>query len=108
MENRKRIYISGQVSGLSRNTYYENFALAELSIAFRGNIPLNPVKLCEEAGLERYSDCMLLCIQSLKNSDGCYFLKNWKCSSGAKIEREFVDLLQQLNPVYELFFETED
>jgi len=72
-----------------------------------GYTVLNPVTICEVAGAKSYGECLLLCVQALKSADGIYLLKNWKESSGAKVEREIAELLASVNPKFVTIYESE-
>jgi hypothetical protein len=104
---KKQYYIAGKISGLPRTEYYEKFELAELALLLKGYNFVNPVKLCEQAGIRNddYPGLMLCCIQALKKCDGIYILNNYLDSCGAKIEREVALLLSQLNPDFEILYQ---
>jgi hypothetical protein len=82
-----KIYISGQITGLTFADAYSNFEFAEKYInSLTNHISVNPMKL-EHAHDQSWESFMLEDIKALFFCDGIYMLKNWEQSKGAKIER---------------------
>lgn len=84
---KKRIYISGKITG--NENHIEEFTSAEYMLRERQEcIVFNPIKLgviFEGSTWEQY---MLADLMILELCDTIYMLKNWKESKGAIIEHE--------------------
>ena len=86
----KRIYLSGQISGLCREEYTANFAKAEELLRKDGYQVVNPTRtilsrwpLCRWA---KYRHYLIYDIWLLLHCDYIYKLPGWKESRGAQIE----------------------
>ena len=80
----KKIYIAGPVTGLDIVVVKRAFSAAEERIAYRGDVPVNPLRLCSSAW--DWRKCLRNCIKALVDCDGIYMLKGWRNSKGAKLE----------------------
>lgn len=92
--SKKRIYISGPISGT--DDWLERFARAEADIekmhaAIGEEVEvINPARIDMPKGTtwQQYIDISL---QMLRGCDGIYMLANWRFSKGAKLERLYAD-----------------
>lgn len=80
--DKKRIYISGKISGDEEN-FAQKFAAKEKELTEQGYLVFNPVKHPDMFTWEQFLELDLL---ALKFCDSVYFLNDWKDSRGAKIE----------------------
>jgi len=81
---RKRIYISGKITGLE-NEASALFAQAEKEVLAMGFTPVNPMGLDHKHDLT-WQSFMRQDVKALCDCDGIYMLSNWRESNGAKIE----------------------
>ena len=88
-----RIYIAGRITDLDPDEAANNFQFAEMIVAERGHVPLNPLKLVDQAetnadGSPRtYRQQLADAIHvMLTQADAVLFLANWHESRGARIE----------------------
>lgn len=93
---KKRVYISGQITGLDEREYKAFFKLAEDILRQFGYDPINPAALDETENTEHWSwhDYMKRDIKLLCGCDYIYLLPNWRNSKGAKFEYMIADMLQ--------------
>jgi len=82
----KKIYISGQITGLKLEESYRLFHEAEAELIKLGHEPVNPMKLIPYDPLFSWEDYMIKDIEILLKCDGIYMLRNWGVSRGARIE----------------------
>ena len=87
----KRVYISGQMTGLSREEYQARFAKAEKLLRDEGYAVTNPARLppCCWPWLYRlmgYRLTLLYDLWMLSRCDLIYKIPGWKESHGANIE----------------------
>ena len=88
---RKRIYISGKMSGLTKEEYGRKFSDAKNYLEKLGYEAVDPsVVSCE---IIPYKDIMWADLRILMDCDGIYMLDNWKDSKGAKAEYYFADAI---------------
>lgn len=80
-----KIYISGQITGLSQEVYENLFSEAEEMLEGLGFCPVNPLKngLPETSSWEQH---MGRDIELLLGCNAIYLLDNWTTSRGARIE----------------------
>ncbi len=78
---KKRIYLSGKISG--DDNYAQKFADKEKELTEKGFLVFNPAKHPNMFSWEEFMELDLL---ALKNCDSIYLLSDWKDSRGAKIE----------------------
>lgn len=87
----KTTYISGPVSGLDREEAGRRFRAAEKMIKERGEIPINPLSLCDED--LTYEECMREDIMTmLQNADKIYMLEGYEDSPGAGLELDVAEM----------------
>ena len=88
---KKKIYISGQISGLPTDKAIENFERAEKIIVSEGADPVNPMKngLPENAPWELH---MALDIVLLIGCEAVFLLQDWDHSRGATLEKTIAEL----------------
>ena len=94
---KKKIYISGPITGLERHVYLNNFADAELKLRAMGYKVINPTKLLPSRFLWIYKIIgykltLLYDIWHLLNCDGIYMIDGWQWSKGARLERAIAQL----------------
>jgi hypothetical protein len=94
----KRIYITGKITGLLPDEYERNFDLASLDLMFRGYEPTNPVELYFDTNSDDGYSSIERCLLKLATCDGVYFLRNWKESNRARIEKIVADIIKNYNP----------
>lgn len=83
----KKIYISGQITGLDYKVAKELFSKAEYELKSMGFIPVNPMTIKHDHD-ETWLSYMKQDIKALMDCDGIYLLSNWMFSKGATIERD--------------------
>ena len=98
---RKRIYISGKITGLSLADARENFSSAAFTVWWNGYDPVNPM----ENSFNRINGVpwalhMFFDIILLLQCRGIYMQSNWRDSRGARIEYKIAKFLN-----YESIFE---
>lgn len=93
---KKRVYISGQITGLDEREYKAFFKQAEGILRQFGYDPINPTALDETENTEYWDwhDYMKRDIKLLCDCDYIYLLPNWSKSRGAKFEYMIADMLQ--------------
>lgn len=79
----KRIYISGQITGLSKRRWYKNFKKAERRLLAAGYDVINPAKNMMNLTYDEY---MAIDLMLLERCDAIYMLDNWRASKGARKE----------------------
>lgn len=82
---KKKVYISGQITGLSEEEYKNNFNSAELYLTGLGYDVVNPVAY-DTIPNGTWTDYMRRDIKLLMDCDYIYMLDNWTESTGAKTE----------------------
>ena len=94
--NPKKVYISGQITGLDENEYKKLFNEAEDILVAFGYDPVNPIALDEAEDTTGWTwhDYMKRDIKLLCGCDYIYLLPNWAKSKGAKVEYMVADILQ--------------
>lgn len=81
----KRIYISGQITGLPRSEWFAKFERVEQQLLAAGHNVINPAKNMMRLTYDEY---MAIDLMLLENCDAIYMLDNWKKSKGACQELE--------------------
>ena len=94
---KKKIYISGPITGLERHVYLKNFDDAELKLRAMGYNVINPTKLLPSRFLWIYKIIgykltLLYDIWHLLNCDGIYMIDGWQWSKGARLEKNIADV----------------
>jgi len=81
------IYIAGRISDLDPDEAANNFMFAEMIVAERGHVPLNPLKMVDQTEGRKYGEYLADALQiMLTQADAVLFLANWHESRGARIE----------------------
>ena len=80
-----KIYISGQMTGLTEHRIKHHFGEAEKYLRQEGFVPVNPAVLQGVPGLE-HDEYMAIDLTMLSLCDAIYMLRGWEESNGAKIE----------------------
>ena len=84
-----KVYISGKISGLSKEEYMKNFAEAEELLSQHHSV-INPAKtngtLPSDTTYEEYMD---ISMKLLSFCDAIFMLRNWKDSIGANAEHAY-------------------
>ena len=90
----KKIYISGQITGLSQAEAEKLFDQAETQL--KGiepqSIAINPMKI-EHNHDKSWLNFMKQDIKALMDCDAIYLLKNWQSSKGAMVEYQLAQAL---------------
>lgn len=84
---KKKIYISGQISGLTRPEYVANFLAAARLLNAQGYDVVNPLFNGVDA-TQPWQVHMKADIRLLIECDAIFMLSNWELSNGATLERE--------------------
>ena len=92
---KKKVYISGQITGLEKETYTALFSYAEKKIESAGYTAINPARLddCENPEKMEWSDFLRRDIKLLCGCDYICLLPNWKESRGARLEATIAEQL---------------
>lgn len=96
---RTKIYISGQITGLTPEEYAALFFAAEKRLIEQGYDVTNPLNNGVAPG-EPWQEHMKADIRLLLECDAIYMLPNWELSTGATLERNIAQTLG-LNVFYE-------
>ena len=89
---KKKIYISGQISGLTPDEYRANFLEAARQLHAQGYEVINPIFNGVDA-TQPWQVNMKADIRLLLECDAIYMLPNWELSNGATLEREIAKAL---------------
>ncbi len=89
---RTKIYISGQISGLTPEEYAPLFQTAEKRLKEQGYDVINPLNNGVAPG-EPWQEHMKADIRLLLECDAIYMLPNWELSTGATLERNIAQTL---------------
>ncbi len=89
---RTKIYISGQISGLTPEEYAPLFHTAEKRLKEQGYDVINPLNNGVAPG-EPWQEHMKADIRLLLECDAIYMLPNWELSTGATLERNIAQTL---------------
>lgn len=99
-----KVYISGKITGLTRDIYLTKFANAEKKLKDMGYEVINPVALNDmlpvDTTWQQYMDVSLVL---LKMCDAIYLLDGWEDSPGARVEYTFATKSD-----YKILHEVED
>lgn len=93
MENKKKIYIGGKITGLPVNEYRKKFEEARKTVAsiYPNAEVIIPTDLCpDDMG---WAESMEICIDTLWNCDMICFTPDWKDSHGSLIEKKLAEKL---------------
>lgn len=86
MSEKKKIYVSGKISGLEPEVYKENFKKGEIVVHEMGAESLNPLDILPFKPEHEWIDYMRADIKVLVDCDGILMLPDWKDSKGAILE----------------------
>ena len=89
MEKTKRVYISGQMSGLNKSEYTAHFKKAAKYLQSKGYDPVDPSKICCGVNIS-YADLLLVDMKTIMDCGTIFMLDNWPNSKGATAEYYFV------------------
>lgn len=81
----KIIYVSGAIGSIDREIATANFNVAELLLKTKGYAVINPMKITKPLNAT-WKDCMMADIKYLFDCDEIYMLRNWRNSTGARVE----------------------
>ena len=92
---KKKVYISGQITGLDEAEHRRLFKTAEYTLRMSGYEPVNPDEPIDGEDTEGFalSDWMRRDIRLLCGCDYICMLGNWRKSRGARIERMVAEIL---------------
>ena len=88
MDKKKRVYISGRMSGLSQSEYQANFARAEMKMKAEGYVVFNPALWSTMYSFLTYDEYLKLDLTALEFCDAIYMQSGFKKSRGAMAELE--------------------
>lgn len=88
---KKKVYISGQMSGLSKEEYFARFHRAEILLQEQGFCTVNPARFCVCKyewiyNLFGYKLTLVYDIWRMSRCDFIYKIPGWQQSKGANIE----------------------
>ena len=81
---KKKIYIAGKVTGLSRIEVSHKFGKIEKQLMDEGYEVVNPLNVADPH--DDWPTAMRKCIKVLMDCDEVYFMPCWKKSAGASVE----------------------
>lgn len=99
MENNKKIYISGKITGKLYADAYEDFARAEKQWTDANYEVINPMNIAHDHD-KSWENYMKVDLKAMLDCDSVYMLKCWKDSRGAIIEHNLAQELE-LKIIYE-------
>ena len=107
MKNKnKKVYIAGKISGLPIAEYTAKFSKAVSHLETLGYEAVNPVEHCN-VDME-WADCVIKCLQLLRECEGIYLLGDWQDSHGAVIEHAFFRKMATQNEDFIIMKQGED
>lgn len=93
ISHRKRVYISGPMTGLTRREFMRRFAVAEVKLKRLGYEPINPARffICQPwlFRLIGYRLTLIYDLWRLSRCDAVAYLPNWTASPGANVEHRY-------------------
>jgi hypothetical protein len=95
----KKVYISGQITGLELEVAHKHFEKAEKLLESQGHTPVNPMKLVKYHPDKTWQHYMREDIKLLVDCHAIIMLPNWINSKGAKVEFDIA-----LNLGLEIYF----
>tara|TARA_R100000951_G_C2540720_1_gene149291 strand:- start:280 stop:600 length:321 start_codon:yes stop_codon:yes gene_type:complete len=98
----KKIYISGQITGLKKRECYNTFETAVMKLRRLNLSGVSPYKGDEG---KTWNEYMKQGIETMMNCEGIFMLSNWRESRGANIERNLAMQLG-MRVMYEDLFDT--
>lgn len=97
-EYKQKVYISGPMSGRSKEDINHRFSNAAAYLKNNGYEPVSPALM--SALPFEYSELMEIDLKILSYCDGIYMLKGWRDSFGANMELQYA-VMKQHFVVYE-------
>lgn len=101
---KKRVYLSGKISGLDESTYSTLFVRAQVEVnishGFRVNEIINPVRIKPLFGIKRWFFYMVKDLYILSHCTHIAMLPNWTDSRGACIEHFFAKFVFKIDVIY--------
>lgn len=100
---KKKVYISGAISGLPEDVYRKRFKKAEIFLKGLGYDVFNPVEshLIQEVYKKQgYAACLAKCMEKLRYCQCIYMLEGWPKSGGAIAEKAFANACK-IETIYE-------
>lgn len=88
MEQKKKIYIAGKVTGLQIDEVLKKSVDAERELRKSGAITMNHAYNVFNAGFE-HGDYMHISFAMIDVCDAVYLLKDWQKSKGARMELQY-------------------
>ena len=98
-----RIYISGKISGLSKNEYMQNFAHTHLMLLDRYGLItkiINPLDIKPIFGIKKWIFYMISDLWQLRKCTHIAMQPNWIDSKGACIEHFYAKFILKLHVIY--------
>ena len=94
-KNIRRVYISGQITGLDINYAKRNFASAVNKVIYdkKGDLTVNPFDIKPFFGIKKWLFYMIADIKAQRKCTHTAFQQNWKESKGAVIEYFFAKFI---------------
>ncbi len=89
---KKKIYISGKITGLTPDQAFSFFNNAELYLTEKGYEVINPITIPHEHD-KTWESYMRNDLKALLDCDEIYMLNNWNESRGAIIEHDLANKL---------------
>lgn len=89
---KKKIYISGKITGLTPDQAFSLFNNAELYLSERGYEVINPMTIPHEHD-KSWLSYMRNDLKALLDCEAIFMLYNWKDSKGAKVEHDLAESL---------------
>ena len=87
-QQKPRIYISGQITGLDYKEAFDKFEQAEKELTAKGYEVVNPMKIVPFNKDWSWFDYLSADIKLMENCAHIYMLSNWRESGGASVEHE--------------------
>lgn len=87
--SKRRVYISGQMSGLDKDTIKRNFGFVEQSMKNYGYKVFNPARWGWFLRYLPYKWCLVFDLMMMCFCDGIFLQDNSRFSKGAQVEKKF-------------------
>lgn len=84
---KKKVYISGKITGLKDRAAERNFLQGEIEVIQKGWEPINPLRINQAEICKTWENCMINDLRELFKCDAIYMLSNWETSKGSRCER---------------------